>query len=164
MTNLEILNKKIFSLDTLVRQVAVWRFHSYKIVFTNGCFDILHRGHIDYLSKARDLGNILIAGVNSDASIKKLNKGASRPIQNDKDRALILSSVQFVDAIISFEEDTPYNLIKAIQPDVLAKGGDWKEDQIVGADIVKARGGFVTSIPFVDGYSTTQIEKKVKAS
>ena len=165
MTNLEILNKKIYTQrKDLLHRIAVWKFHSYKIVFTNGCFDLLHHGHIEYLSKAADLGDKLILGLNSDASVKKLDKGANRPIQTENDRALILSSLQLIDALIIFEEDTPYELIKAIQPDVLVKGGDWKEDQIAGADIVKARGGLVATIPFVEGYSTTNIEKKIKNS
>ena len=164
MNNSEIQQRKIFKLEDLVRQIAVWRFHSNKIVFTNGCFDILHHGHIDYLGKAADLGDMLVVGVNADSSVKKLNKGASRPIQNENDRALILSSLQMVDAIIIFEEDTPAELIRRLQPDVLVKGGDWKENEIVGADTVKARGGIVTTIPYVDGYSTTAIEKKIKNS
>ena len=162
MTNLEIIKKKIFSRETLLRQIAIWRMKDLKIVFTNGCFDILHHGHVDYLSQAADLGDVLIIGVNSDASVKKLNKGANRPIQNENDRALTLSAFQFIEALIIFEEDTPYELIKAIQPDVLVKGGDWKETDIVGADIVKAKGGSVISIPFVEGYSTTNIENKIK--
>ena len=162
MTNLEIIKKKIFSRETLLRQIAIWRMKDLKIVLTNGCFDILHHGHVDYLSKAADLGDVLIIGVNSDASVKKLNKGANRPIQNENDRALTLSAFQFIEALIIFEEDTPYELIKAIQPDVLVKGGDWKETDIVGADIVKAKGGSVISIPFVEGYSTTNIENKIK--
>ena len=164
MTNLEIIKQKIVSLEQLKRNIAVWRMKNMKIVFTNGCFDILHHGHIDYLSKASDLGDVLIIGVNSDSSVKKLEKGANRPIQNENDRALILSSLQFVEAITIFNEDTPLELIKAIQPDVLVKGGDWKEADIVGADIVKAKGGSVISIPFVEGYSTTNIEKKIKSS
>ena len=163
-TNLDILNRKILSREMLVRQVAIWRMKSYRIVFTNGCFDLLHHGHIDYLSKAADLGDALIIGVNSDSSVKKLNKGVNRPLQNETDRALILSSVQFIEALTIFEEDTPYELIKAIQPDILVKGGDWKEADIVGSDIVKAKGGSVISIPFVEGYSTTNIEKKIKSS
>lgn len=162
LTNLGIVKKKIFSKEALQKQIAIWRMKDYKIVFTNGCFDILHRGHIEYLSQAADLGDILIVGVNSDTSVKKLNKGANRPIQNENDRALILSSIQFIEALIIFEEDTPYELIKSFQPDVLVKGGDWKEQEIVGADIVKAKGGTVISIPFVEGYSTTTIEKKIK--
>ena len=164
MTNLEIIKQKIVSLEQLKRNIAVWRMKDMKIVFTNGCFDILHHGHIDYLSKASDLGDVLIIGVNSDSSVKKLEKGASRPIQNENDRALILSSLQFVEAITIFNEDTPLELIKTILPDVLVKGGDWKPEQIAGADVVKAKGGEVVIIPFVDGYSTTNIEKRIKNS
>ena len=164
MTNLEIIKQKIIPLEQLQRNLHVWRMKDLKIVFTNGCFDLLHHGHIDYLSKAADMGDVLIIGLNSDSSVKKLNKGANRPIQNENDRALILSSIQFIEAIIIFEEDTPYELIKLVQPEVLVKGGDWKENEIVGADIVKKNGGTVTTIPFVEGYSTTNIEKKIKAS
>ena len=163
-TNLDILKKKILTRQELVRQVAIWRLKDYRVVFTNGCFDLLHPGHIDYLSKAADLGDALIIGLNSDSSVKQLNKGVNRPLQSENDRALILSSIQFIEAITIFEEATPYELIKAVQPDVLTKGGDWKEADIVGADIVKAKGGSVISIPFVDGYSTTNIEKKIKSS
>lgn len=162
-TNLDILKKKIFTRQELLRQVAIWRLKDYRIVFTNGCFDLLHPGHVDYLSKAADLGDVLIIGLNSDNSVKQLNKGINRPIQSENDRALILSSIQFVEAICIFDETTPYELIKAIQPDVLVKGGDWKEADIVGSDIVKAKGGTVMSIPFVEGYSTTNIEAKIKS-
>ena len=162
LSNLDIIKKKILSRETLLRQVAIWRMKDLKLVFTNGCFDILHPGHIDYLSKAADLGDILIIGLNSDNSVKQLNKGTNRPIQGENDRAQILSALQFVEAISIFEEATPYELIKAVQPDVLVKGGDWKEADIVGSDIVKAKGGTVMSIPFVEGYSTTNIEKKIK--
>lgn len=163
-TNLDILKKKILTRQELVRQVAIWRLKSYTVVFTNGCFDILHPGHVDYLSKAADLGDVLIIGLNSDSSVKQLNKGINRPLQSENDRALILSSIQFIEAICVFDEATPYELIKAVQPDVLVKGGDWKEADIVGSDIVKAKGGSVISIPFVAGYSTTNIEKKIKSS
>ena len=164
MTNLEIIKQKIIPLEQLQRNLHVWRMKDFKIVFTNGCFDILHHGHIDYLSKASDLGDVLVIGLNSDSSVKKLEKGANRPIQNENDRALILSSIQFVDAITIFNEDTPLELIKTVQPDVLVKGGDWKESEIVGADAVKGKGGIVVTIPFVDGYSTTNIEKRIKNS
>ncbi|MBI4932099.1 MAG: D-glycero-beta-D-manno-heptose 1-phosphate adenylyltransferase [Bacteroidetes bacterium] len=164
MTNLEIIQKKIVPLEQLRRNVAVWKMKDLKIVFTNGCFDLLHHGHIDYLSKAADLGDVLVIGVNSDSSVKKLHKGANRPIQNENDRALILSAFQFVEAITIFEEETPLELIKIIQPDVLVKGGDWKENEIVGADMVKAKGGTIAVIPFVEGYSTTNIENKIKSS
>jgi rfaE bifunctional protein nucleotidyltransferase chain/domain len=136
MSNLEIIKKKIVSPEQLSRNLHVWRMKGLKIVFTNGCFDLLHHGHIDYLSKAADMGDILVIGMNSDFSVKKLDKGKNRPIQNENDRALILSALQFVEAITIFHEDTPYELIKLVQPDVLVKGGDWKESEIIGADIV----------------------------
>ena len=163
-TNLQNIQRKLFTIEPLLKQIAIWRMKSNRIVFTNGCFDILHPGHVDYLSKAADLGDILIIGLNSDNSVKQLNKGINRPIQNETDRALILTSIQFIEAIIIFEEATPYELIKALEPDILVKGGDWKEADIVGADIVKAKGGTVLSIPFVEGYSTTNIENKIKES
>lgn len=164
MTNLEIIRNKIFSLLQLQRSIRIWRMKDYKIVFTNGCFDILHRGHIEYLSKAADLGDVLVIGLNSDASVKKLGKGNNRPIQNENDRALALSAIQFVDAVVIFEEDTPIELIKIIQPDVLVKGGDWTPEQVVGADIVKSKGGEVVILPYLDGYSTTGIENRIKNS
>jgi rfaE bifunctional protein nucleotidyltransferase chain/domain len=164
MNNLEIIKSKIVSLEQLQRNLHVWRMKDYKIVFTNGCFDLLHHGHIDYLSKAADLGDVLIIGLNSDFSVMKLDKGKHRPIQNENDRALILSAIQFIDCIILFNENTPLELIKIIQPDVLVKGGDWKPEQIAGADMVKAKGGEVVIIPYIEGYSTTNIEKKIKSS
>lgn len=133
-----------------------------RIVFTNGCFDILHPGHTDYLSKAKILGDILVLGLNSDASIQRL-KGTSRPIQNLEARALVLSALASVDFIISFEEDTPLQLIQAIQPDVLVKGGDYTEENIVGAEEVKSKGGTVSIIPFLEGYSTSAIVHKIKS-
>ena len=132
-----------------------------KVVFTNGCFDILHIGHVDYLRKARMLGDCLVIGVNSDASVKRL-KGNDRPINCLEDRMEILAALEFVDYVIPFEEDTPYNLIKKVMPDVLVKGGDYNIENIVGADIVKQKGGLVTTIAFVDGKSTTGIINKIK--
>ncbi len=132
-----------------------------KVVFTNGCFDILHIGHVDYLRKARMLGDCLVIGVNSDASVKRL-KGNDRPINCLEDRMEILAALDFVDYVIPFEEDTPYNLIKKVMPDVLVKGGDYNIENIVGADIVKQKGGLVTTIAFVDGKSTTGIINKIK--
>ena len=164
MVKLEIIKNKIYCREVLLKQVAIWRLNSKRIVFTNGCFDLLHRGHIDYLSRAADLGDVLVLGLNSDVSIKKLNKGTNRPIQKENDRALVLASLQFINAVILFEEATPCHLIEVLQPDVLVKGGDWKEDAIVGADMVKANGGLVTILPFVEGYSTTAIEHRIKNS
>jgi D-glycero-beta-D-manno-heptose 1-phosphate adenylyltransferase len=132
-----------------------------KIVFTNGCFDILHRGHIAYLKQAKSLGDYLIIGLNSDSSVKKI-KGDSRPVNNENDRAYVLNSLKVVNAVVIFSEDTPYELIKEIQPDLLVKGGDWTEDKIVGADIVKKAGGKVVSLKYVDNYSTTSTINKLK--
>ena len=127
-----------------------------KIVFTNGCFDILHRGHAEYLEQAKSLGDLLVVGVNSDTSVKRL-KGKDRPINNEKDRAFMLDKLKPVDVVTIFTEDTPFNLISEIFPDVLVKGGDWKEEDIVGSDVVKSHGGKVISLKFVDRYSTTAI-------
>ncbi len=132
-----------------------------RIVFTNGCFDILHKGHVSYLSEARKLGDVLLVGVNSDASVKRL-KGSERPINNEHDRAFVLSQLKSVDFTEIFTEDTPLNLILKVKPHVLVKGGDWKIDQIVGAKEVIANGGEVFSLNFVDGYSTTSIIKKIQ--
>jgi rfaE bifunctional protein nucleotidyltransferase chain/domain len=161
MQTLDMIRSKVFDAATLKRQVAIWRFQSKKIVFTNGCFDILHLGHIDYLSKAADEGGILIVGVNTDASTSRL-KGPNRPINNQEQRTLILASLHFVDAVILFDEETPYNLIKLVEPDVLIKGGDYKPEAIVGYDIVTSRGGQVKTIDFLPGYSTTLIEEKIR--
>ncbi len=127
-----------------------------KIVFTNGCFDILHRGHAEYLEQAKSLGDVLVVAVNSDLSVKKL-KGENRPVNKDQDRAFLIDRLKPVDIVTIFTEDTPYNLISEIVPDVLVKGGDWKEEDIVGSDIVKKNGGRVVSLKFVDSYSTTSI-------
>ena len=131
------------------------------LVFTNGCFDILHKGHAAYLNQAKSLGDMLIVGVNSDRSVKVL-KGAGRPVNNENDRAFLIDNLKSVDHVIIFEEDTPYNLIKDIVPDYLVKGGDWKEEDIVGWDIVKAAGGKVMSLDYVDNYSTTNTLNKLK--
>ncbi|HMS32479.1 MAG TPA: D-glycero-beta-D-manno-heptose 1-phosphate adenylyltransferase [Ignavibacteria bacterium] len=130
------------------------------IVFTNGCFDILHRGHASYLIQAKSLGDYLVVGINSDRSVKTL-KGESRPVNNENDRAFLLDNLKSVDYVIIFDEDTPYNLIKEIIPDFLVKGGDWKQEDIVGWDIVKASGGKVLSLNFIENYSTTNTIKKL---
>lgn len=163
MKNLDRINKKIFELKELSSQLAVWRFQEKKIVFTNGVFDLLHLGHIDYLSKAKDEGNILLVGVNSDDSAKRLNKGKNRPITNQESRSAIMASLQFVDAVVLFDEDTPYELIKVVQPDVLVKGSDYKTKNIVGYDIVNDKGGEVVTIDFLKGYSTTSMVDKIKS-
>ena len=163
MTSQDKINSKILTPESLKFKLGLWKFRDKKIVFTNGCFDLLHLGHIDYLGKAADLGDMLIIGVNTDESVRKL-KGANRPINNEEQRLHILASLLFVDAVILFNEETPYQLIKIIQPDVLVKGGDYTIDKIVGADIVTARGGFVHAIPLLAGYSTTLTEEKIKNS
>jgi rfaE bifunctional protein nucleotidyltransferase chain/domain len=131
-----------------------------KVVFTNGCFDILHRGHATYLAQARELGDLLVVGLNTDASVRRL-KGPSRPVNCEHDRAFLLAALACVDFVILFDEDTPAELIRRVQPDVLVKGGDYTLDNIVGADFVLQNGGTVTTIPFVDGYSTTLTLQKI---
>jgi rfaE bifunctional protein nucleotidyltransferase chain/domain len=163
MPQLDIIKSKILSGSDLERNLAYWRFRDQKIVFTNGCFDILHLGHIDYLSKAADLGNILIIGVNTDASVSHI-KGPQRPLQDQESRSVILASIKFVDAVVLFDEDTPYELIRQIQPDILVKGADYKPEEIVGYDIVMAKGGKVITLDFLPGYSTSGIEKKILAN
>ncbi|KUJ96533.1 MAG: D-glycero-beta-D-manno-heptose 1-phosphate adenylyltransferase [Desulfonauticus sp.] len=136
------------------------KFQGKRIVFTNGCFDILHPGHVDYLNRAKELGDILVVGLNSDASVRRL-KGAKRPVNGEQDRAFVLSNLKAVDYVIIFEEDTPYELIQAIEPDFLVKGGDWPVEKIVGADIVLKKGGQVLSLEFLPGYSTTFLIEKI---
>lgn len=131
------------------------------IVFTNGCFDIIHKGHILYLQQAKKQGGILIVALNSDASVKRL-KGSDRPVNSENDRALVMAALTMTDYVVIFEEDTPYNIIMELQPDVLVKGGDWQPEEIVGNDIVQKKGGKVISLNYYDGYSTTGIIEKAK--
>ncbi len=160
MKSVQIIPYKIYSLSDLERSVNQWRLLNKKIVFTNGVFDILHEGHIASLSQAATYGNILIVGLNSDDSVKRL-KGPSRPVNNENARALLLASLLMTDAVILFKEDTPLNLIKAIMPDVLVKGGDYTIDQIAGAKEVIANGGEVILADIVEGISTTAIIEKL---
>lgn len=160
-TQLELIEEKIISRDQIVKQVNLWRFLNNRIVFTNGCFDILHRGHIEYLAAAADLGNKLIIGLNSDDSVSRL-KGSDRPINSFQDRALALAALRFTDAVVEFNEDTPLNLIRMILPDVLVKGGDYSREHIVGANDVEAHGGEIAIISFTEGYSTTSFLKKIQ--
>lgn len=132
------------------------KLHNRKIVFTNGCFDVLHYGHVHYLLDAKSLGDLLVVGLNSDGSVRRL-KGESRPINGEKERAFVLAALEFVDYIVVFEEDTPEKLIETVKPDVLVKGGDYQIENIVGADFVMQNGGTVTTIPFVEGFSSTRI-------
>lgn len=163
MSHLNKINSKIFSLDDLKNQVNAWKQAGEEVVFTNGCFDIIHRGHIEVLAQTANLGDKLIIGLNSDSSIQKL-KGEDRPIIDEQARAILLASLEFVDAVIIFSEDTPLQLISALLPDVLAKGGDYEIDTIVGHEIVQQNGGKVKLVPFVDGFSSTTIIEKIKNS
>lgn len=141
----------------------VWKYMGLKTVFTNGCFDIIHLGHIDYLARAASLGGKLVIGLNTDTSVSKL-KGPNRPVQDEKSRALILAALQFVDAVILFDEETPKELISFLIPDILVKGSDYSIDQIVGADVVLNNGGKVETMDFVPGYSTSKIIEKIKTT
>ncbi len=163
MKTLRKINDKILSCDALVARLDEWRRSGKRIVFTNGCFDILHRGHVEYLAQAADCGDVLIVGLNADASVRRL-KGEQRPVNDEAARALLLASLQFVDAVVLFDEDTPYELIKMVQPDVLVKGKDYKPEDIVGHDIVTAHGGSVVTVDLVEGYSTTSIINRMRDS
>lgn len=163
MSHLKSINTKIFYLESLKEQVTNWKKAGEKVVFTNGCFDLIHRGHIEVLAQTADLGDKLIIGINSDVSIKKL-KGESRPIIDEKSRVILLASLSFVDAIVLFSEETPLNLISNLNPDVLAKGGDYKINTIVGHDIIRKNGGEVILVPFVEGFSSSNIVDKIKNS
>ncbi len=155
------INERIFLMEHLQSQIKWWKLINKKIAFTNGVFDILHEGHIKVLSQAASFADVLIVGVNSDASVKRL-KGNSRPINNQQSRALILASLIMIDAVVIFEEDTPLNLIKKILPDVLIKGGDYTSDTIVGAREVISNGGIIEIIPLEEGFSTTGIIEKMR--
>ena len=161
MKSIQSIPAKIFEIKDLLLQLKRWRLQNKKIVFTNGVFDILHQGHIASLSEAATFGDILIVGLNADASVKRL-KGNSRPVNTQQSRALLLASLLMVDAIVIFEEDTPLQLITAIIPDVLVKGGDYTREQIVGATEVIAAGGEVKIVPILEGFSTTGIIEKMK--
>ena len=163
METLELIKRKIIDKEELSRVGVRARLLGKKIVFTNGCFDLLHLGHIDYLTRAADLGDCLIIGDNSDISIRKI-KGNNRPIQDEQTRALLIASLTFVKNVVLFDEETPYELLNIIQPDVLVKGGDYSDiTKIVGYDIVTKKGGKVVSLPFVEGYSTTSIIENIKS-
>jgi rfaE bifunctional protein nucleotidyltransferase chain/domain len=152
---------KIKSREEAQTQVKAWQAKGETVVFTNGCFDLLHLGHVDYLEKARELGDRLIIGLNTDNSVSRF-KGPERPLQDQDSRAQILASLQFVYLVVFFNEDTPFDLISALIPNVLVKGSDYLAENIVGADVVKKAGGVVKTIDFVPGYSTTRIVEKIK--
>ncbi len=161
MKQVSSIPNKIYTLDLLQAELKRWRLKNKKIVFTNGVFDIVHQGHIASLSEAASCGDILIVGVNADASVKRL-KGDSRPVNDENSRALLLAALVMTDAVIVFEEDTPYKLITSIMPDVLVKGGDYTIEQIVGAKEVIANGGVVKIVPILEGFSTTGIIERMR--
>jgi rfaE bifunctional protein nucleotidyltransferase chain/domain len=164
MKKLEVIQNKIFTDTAKIKHIlAIWRFKGYKIVFTNGCFDILHLGHLDYLAKAAAKGDKLIVGLNTDSSVTRL-KGPDRPITDQHSRAMILASISFVSMVVLFDEETPYKLITKVQPDILIKGADYNPVDIVGYNIVMAKGGKVETIEFLPGYSTSAIEAKIRNS
>jgi rfaE bifunctional protein nucleotidyltransferase chain/domain len=145
-----------------MRRLHTWRFLDRKLVFTNGCFDLLHLGHLDYLSRAAELGQVLIIGLNTDASVRRL-KGAGRPVCDERTRATLLASLSFVDAVVLFDEDTPLELIRTIRPDVLVKGGDYRKEEIVGHDLVLEKNGKVVVMDFLEGYSSSAIIEKIRS-
>ncbi|RFC48143.1 MAG: D-beta-D-heptose 7-phosphate kinase / D-beta-D-heptose 1-phosphate adenosyltransferase [Verrucomicrobia bacterium] len=166
------IEQKIRSEEGAASWASDLRSQKKRVVFTNGCFDILHRGHVDYLARASDLGDALVVGLNSDSSVRRLGKGTSRPIQDQQSRAILLAAMEFVDTVVIFEEDNPFRIIAQIKPDVLVKGADYDEQEldpgarryIVGSDIVRAAGGTVRTIKFLEGFSTSVIERKIRES
>jgi D-glycero-beta-D-manno-heptose 1-phosphate adenylyltransferase len=160
MGKLDFISSKILSWENIRKRCAVWRLKDTRIVFTNGCFDLIHLGHIEYLAKAAEIGGALIVGLNSDISVRRI-KGEHRPINDEHSRAMVLASFSFVDAIVIFDEETPYELIKVVQPDILVKGKDYKVEEIAGYDIVLAKGGEIITIDLTKGYSTTKIEERI---
>lgn len=158
------IQKKIFRVDdndTLKNKLHYWRFKDYKVAFTNGCFDVLHAGHADYLARAADLANRLIVGLNTDSSVQGL-KGAGRPVNNEDARAFLLASMSFVDAVVLFDEDTPGKIIETIEPDVLVKGDDYRIEDIAGSEFVQNKGGKVVTLALLEGYSSTGLIDKIK--
>ena len=170
INRIDYLGAKIATLESAKQQMAVWKMTGRKVVFTNGVFDILHKGHVTYLAQAAQHGNRMVIGLNADDSVKRLGKGDERPINNEDARATVLAALSSVDLIVLFNEDTPLDLIRELQPDVLAKGADYDPNEtdptskkyIVGSDVVKANAGEVVAIPLVHGFSTTKIVEKLK--
>jgi rfaE bifunctional protein nucleotidyltransferase chain/domain len=150
--------------DAQRRAIESWRGGGARIVFTNGVFDLLHRGHVEYLAEARALGNCLVVGMNSDASVRRLGKGADRPLVAEADRAAVLQALRSVDLVVVFDDDTPEQLIREVRPDVLVKGGDWAKEAIVGREFVESCGGRVVSVPLRPGFSTTTLVERVRAA
>jgi D-beta-D-heptose 7-phosphate kinase/D-beta-D-heptose 1-phosphate adenosyltransferase len=153
---------RLLTRDEAVRFVSEHRAAGRLIVFTNGVFDLLHPGHVRYLAEARAHGDVLIIGINSDASVRRLEKGPDRPLNPEQERAEVLGALRAVDAVVVFDEDTPHEIVAALQPDVLVKGADWAEDAIVGRDVVEARGGRVVRVPLEEGYSTSAILARLR--
>jgi D-beta-D-heptose 7-phosphate kinase/D-beta-D-heptose 1-phosphate adenosyltransferase len=156
------VHEKVLSRHEVVPALTAQRTQGRRVVFTNGCFDLMHVGHTRYLQAARDLGDLLVVGVNTDRSVQSLNKGSDRPIVPERQRAEVLAALACVDYVVLFDEPDPGRLITEIQPDVLVKGGDWTPDKIVGRETVEARGGVVTTIPLVPGVSTTALVEKIR--
>ena len=154
-------NKIFYETLGLVSQIAEWKSQGLSVVFTNGCFDILHRGHVQYLYDAANLGDKLIVAVNSDNSVKQLNKGDNRPINTEQDRAFILAALEYVSAVTIFDDPTPLPLIEKVKPDVLVKGADYSPSQVIGKDFLESYGGKLVLIPFVEGYSSSKIIQKI---
>lgn len=169
--SLQQIQHKIVSLEEAKTRLQGFKDQKESVVFTNGCFDILHKGHVTYLAKAAEEGHRLILGLNSDDSVRRLGKDVNRPINDEVSRALVIASLQFIDLVVVFNEDTPLDLIQALHPDILVKGGDYnaeqtdpkQKDYIVGSDIVKKNGGKVCTINLVDGFSTSNIISKIKS-
>jgi rfaE bifunctional protein nucleotidyltransferase chain/domain len=170
MSHLTHLKSKVKTLDALLEQTKQWQSEGQNVVFTNGCFDILHRGHVEYLAQAADLGNKLVLGLNTDDSVRRQNKSPERPINNEEARATVLAALAFIDALVFFDDDTPLDLIKKVGPDTLVKGGDYDPNEtdrtakqyIVGSDLVKANGGIVAIIGLVPDFSTTATIEKLR--
>jgi rfaE bifunctional protein nucleotidyltransferase chain/domain len=158
---MEATSTKIVTIPEARQKIRDWQHRKQQVVFTNGCFDLIHLGHVDYLEKARMLGDRLVIGLNTDDSVSRF-KGPERPLQDQNSRARVLAAMQFIDLVVFFNEDTPFNLISELLPNVLVKGSDYLADNIVGADVVKKNGGVVKTIDFVPGYSTTRIVEKIK--
>ncbi len=154
-------NRKILPLNEGLKVITDWKQNGLKVVFTNGCFDILHLGHLDYLEKSKDLADKLVVGLNTDNSVRQI-KGPDRPINDEYARARMLAAMSFVDLVIAFDEDTPFELIKKVKPDILVKGKDYEVENIVGAEFVIGNGGEVKTIELKEGYSTTDIINKIK--
>ncbi len=162
MKALSLIKNKIVVREDLKWILNRWQLKNEKVVFTNGCFDLLHQGHVDYLSKAADLGTKLIVGVNTDDSVRRLGKGENRPLQDETSRAILIAALHFVSQVVIFDEDTPLDLITFIQPDVLVKGSDYSIENIVGHEVVQAKGGEVKTIDFLEGFSTSSIVAKAQ--